>query len=576
MNLKTFISLFVSSVLFVACSAKENAGSVELKNARGLRPPTADERAQDFDQFLNLLKTYYGPYLYKEKTFGFKIEELAQSLKAESMTAKTDEEFAGYIMKMGAAMRDGHVQISMINSNSGVSRFSIPILITPIEGKAIVADISKEIATLTGLAIGDEVLAIDGAAPFDILKTILHYSSWATDLSNQHLIFRAFYRPSYMTALIPTSSIAMIKAVKADGTAINAEVAWTVERFSKTANNVINVPKGPLNMTVPMASDYNSVVPSHIRQMGQVNPIFLTEQSQNTYKFLPLTTSEAFRKKYELGDKETPPIYASLYRSEGKNVLLVRMASYHQDDFKPAVYMKGYQALLDQYQDIADVLVLDQTHNPGGSYCSDFYNIFGQVNDVQAVEKVRADRKWVNDLMIVWPQEMLKDDPNSNPAEIAATQAYGRIVESAYDKGEFLSEPFPLFSGSKFVTLKKFQWKKPMLVLIDSLAGSCGDMFPMLVKANPRPTVKLFGESTMGLGGNVEDVGTLSGSRIQINMTRGMFSAYKPSGIYEDADFVENHGVTPDIPYSVTVKDFRAGYVDYVKEFTSQAIKLIK
>ena len=575
MILKKFVTFLMAFGMLTACSPKHDANSIDLKDARALRPPTSAERTQDFDQFLNLLKTYYGPYQYKEKVLGLNIEELANSLKAESLKAKSDEEFAGYIMKMGAAMKDGHVQISLINSDSGISRFSIPILLTPIEGKAIVADISKEVASLTGLGAGDEVLEIDGAKPFDLLKTILKYQSFATDLSNQHLIFRSFYRPSYMTDLIPTSSIAVIKAIKADGSAVNTEVAWTVEPYSKTASNVINLPKGPLNMTVPMAADYNAVVPAHIRQMGQVNPIFLTAQTQSTFKFLPLTTSEEYRKKYELSETETPPIYASLYRSEGKNILLVRMASYYQQDFSPAVYMKAYQALLDQYQDIADVLVLDQTHNPGGSYCADFYNLFGQDNDVQSVQRLRADRKWVNDLLITWPAEMASDK-SVNPAEILATQAYGRIVEKAYDKGEFLTAPMPLFSGSKYVVHKKFQWKKPMLVLIDSLAGSCGDMFPMLVKANPHEKIKLFGETTMGLGGNVEEVGTLSGSRIRISMTRGLFSAYKENGIYTDADYVENNGVSPDIPYAITLKDFRAGYVDYVKEFTTKALELAK
>ena len=39
----------------------------------GLRVMTADERAQDFDQLLQLFKSYYGPYQYKEALLGFKI-----------------------------------------------------------------------------------------------------------------------------------------------------------------------------------------------------------------------------------------------------------------------------------------------------------------------------------------------------------------------------------------------------------------------------------------------------------------------------------------------------------------------
>ena len=39
-------------------------------------------------------------------------------------------------------------------------------------------------------------------------------------------------------------------------------------------------------------------------------------------------------------------------------------------------YIQKYKAILSQYEAETDVLVVDQTHNPGGSYCSEFYTIF--------------------------------------------------------------------------------------------------------------------------------------------------------------------------------------------------------
>ena len=112
-----------------------------------------------------------------------------------------------------------------------------------------------------------------------------------------------------------------------------------------------------------------------------------------------------------------------------------------------------------------------------------------------------------------------------------------------------------------------------MLVLIDELAGSCGDMFPMLVKANKR--AKLFGQNTMGLGGNVEEVGQLNNSRITIAMTRGLFFPFRADAKYVPADLVENNGVAPDYEYAHTLKDFHGGYVDYVKAFSDKAIEQI-
>ena len=249
----------------------------------------------------------------------------------------------------------------------------------------------------------------------------------------------------------------------------------------------------------------------------------------------------------------------------------MRSASYSQSDYKGDVYIKAYMALLSEYENLADVLVLDQTHNPGGSYCASFYDIFANAGDTQGVEKLRADRKWINDLYINWPASI---GPTGNPWDAKQSLAWGSLVEKAYDNGDFLSEPVPLFSGALYSTNMGYKWKKPMLVLIDELAGSCGDMFPMLVKANNR--AKLFGQRTMGLGGNVEQVGQLNNSRIAISLTRGLFYPYNPNAQPKDTDYIENNGVTPDYEYAHTVSDFRNGYFNYVQSFSQKAIEQIK
>jgi C-terminal processing protease CtpA/Prc len=112
-----------------------------------------------------------------------------------------------------------------------------------------------------------------------------------------------------------------------------------------------------------------------------------------------------------------------------------------------------------------------------------------------------------------------------------------------------------------------------MLVLIDELAGSCGDAFPMLIKSNR--IAKLFGKRTMGLGGNVEPF-TLQNSRTTVALTRGLFTSHKESEAYTDQDWIENNGVVPDISYEHTVEDTRKGFVEYVKTFSNEAINQIK
>jgi C-terminal processing protease CtpA/Prc len=560
-----------SLIFFASCDNKKDTKGPDDKMAGNLRVLSANERAADFDQLLEMFKSYYGPYQLKEQTLGINIEKLANDLKTQALEAKTDEEFMGYVMQFGAALQDGHVQFGIENSASNVSRYVIPMVLSTVEDKAIVGDIEEKLAAFSEISKGDEILAVDGKTPQEWAQMGLKYRRPARALSdNQILINAAINRRSYMTDLIPASPVAEIKFKNADGETRVISLPWTKLKYNPKLDGIMTPPKGALDLSVPYVSDLNTIE-SHVNQMGQVEPVFLTPQTLKTYNFVKVYPSDASLKKFGIKDPSTtkPEIYAALYKHEGKTILLVRQNTYSPEDFPTSVYMKAYQALMSEYEAFADVLVLDQTHNPGGSYCAEFYDLFANEGDVQSVEKVRADRKWINDFTVNYPNEI----GDASPWDVKSLMAWGSIVEAAYDKGEFMTEPIPIFNSSSYTTPRQYTWKKPMLVLIDELAGSCGDMFPMLVKANKR--AKLFGQNTMGLGGNVEQVGQLNNSRIAIRMTRGLFHPYRPDGAYRPADLVENNGVAPDIEYSHTIADVRKGFVDYVKAFSDEAIKQI-
>lgn len=571
MTMRLFATAILSLVFMASCQDKSTSQLFETENVSAIRPLNADEKAADFDQLLQLFKTYYAPYHYKESRYGISIESLAKDLKAQAMTAQTDEEFMGYVMQFGAAMHDGHVQFSVENSASNIRRYSIPITLDVIEGKAIIGAIDKQLSEYTGFAVGDEVISIDGISPIALGQIASKYKNWATEASNKHAIIYSFFRPSFMTDLIPKKSLALVKAIRKDGSSLNFDIPWTEDKYNAGIENTV---RSILDFSVPFAQDYNAVVNKEYNrnQMGQVEPFFLTPEAQAKYGFVKVFPSEASMKKFGLKGDEKPGIYGALYRYNGKTVLLMRSSTYSPSDYNGHVYLKTYMALLSEYENLADVLIVDQTHNPGGSFCATFYEIFAKNGDVQGVEKARADRKWINDLFINWPGSV---GPNGNPWDAKLSQAWGSLVEKAYDKGEFLSEPFPLFSsGSPYTVKMAYTWEKPMIVLIDELAGSCGDIFPMLVKANKRAV--LFGQQTMGLGGNVEEVGRLNNSRISVRLTRGLFFPFRPDGSTTEADYIENNGVMPDVEYNHTVSDFRNGYVDYIKQFSEKALEQIK
>lgn len=562
--------MFASLLAVTACTMEEKQSLSLPDNTNKLRELTQEERASDFAFLKDLFKTYYGPYQYKEKLLGINIDKLITDLGVQAQKAKTDEEFAGYVMQVGGALKDAHVQISIENTTSGISSYKIPIVITPVEGKAIIAGITDDLKKFTKFSIGDEVLSIDGKEPMSLMPIISKYRSRPHEISGQsHLVFFAFQRPSYMVELVPTTPFANVIVKNKNGFTVHSSIPWEIVRYSEETAKLVS-PR--LQMRMPLGDEISQVVPNHVRQMGQVDPVFVTTQTIAAYNFAQVYPSAAARKKFGLEEKETPPIYAALYKYKDKTVLLVRQATYHPTDYKGAKYMAAYQALFSEFQNVADVLVLDQTHNPGGSYCAEFYNLFAKQANTQAVQLLRADRKWINDLRFKWlektPAETISYDNR-------ASEAWSLQVEKAYDAKQFFSEPIPIFSSSVHAAPVPAPglWHKPMLVLIDELAGSCGDLFPMLVKTNARG--KLFGQTTSGAGGNVEEVGILPNSRIHISMTRGLFYPYNPNRGPLDSEYIENNGVAPDYIYNHTIKDFRGGFVDYVKAFSERAVQQI-
>lgn len=565
---KRSVGLVIGMLAVSACQ-RANENSVTNENAVGLRPLTQKEALADFDQAIGYFKELYGPLEYKENRFGYNFENEAAKIREKVAVAQTDAEIFSQYGKLLGMLHDGHVGIRFKLANDKISTYRIPIFVTPIEDKAIVADVAEDLKTAFGIQVGDEVVKVDGKLAFDYLPDILKYPHIGRAASDKHFIMRLFNRPFYMTELTPQENTANILFKKADGTEYSAMLAWNVEKLSGYEKDVVTSNKNRANFIWEGMKEFNEAAENTFMQMAQPRPFFASTQVAEKYQWKEVTASKSFREKYGLKENETPNIFAALYRYNDKNILLVRNYIYWHQDFSNEVYMNGYKAVLDEWDDIADVVVIDQTHNGGGSYCEEFAKLFIQSEKDGFVQKLNVDRKWILDLTTIWPDSI----KNTMPNIAQLFRAFGADVEAAYDTGLKLTEPIPIMGGEYKIKPLNYTMKKPLLVLVDELAGSCGDGFPMLIKNNK--VAKIFGKTTMGLGGNVEDMAPLTHSQIQIRLTRGLFTSNRDDRVYSDDIMIENNGVTPDYEYDHTVEDFRNGFVKYVEAFSTKAIEQI-
>ena len=554
------------AAVFVACGVKETQSSSETK----LIPLTQDQAMEDLAALSSGIENYYGPLHYKEKRFGYDFKDLVKKAQEEIKKNQSESDYLAAIKRLTGALEDGHVGVRFKGNTTKVQKYKTGVFLFPLEGKAVIGNINEELPKQLGLAIGDVVTKVNGKDPYSYLDAINSYESLGNPISDLHNIHRVLNVDFYMTELLPKKSKVELQVEKPDGRKVIVELPWIKDKKVTPEDRVFSR-SDDMMMVVGSKNRFNEDAKGSLREMGAEEPYFVTPQVKRKFDLVRVAPNADYLKKYHLDAEKVIKedkyvISAYMYRYNGKSILLVRQPGY-TPSLGGETMVKAYKALLDQYDSLADLLIIDQNHNPGGSllYVQDFFRLFIKKDGIAAnmVQAYHADRKWYYSLL-EWGKG---DEANSDFFGEKALQ-----VEAAIDAGKDMTEFMSLLGGNYLQPHKDYSWEKPILVLADELAGSCGDIFPMLMKGNK--IAKIMGEQTMGLGGNVEKVIELPNSLASINLTRGLFSIYQEAGIYSGEALVENNGIKPDIKYTHNIKDFRQGYTDYMKAISEEAVKL--
>ncbi len=566
-------------------AACDNATATESGELRELR---RSEALDDFSQIASTMRAAYGPLERKEQRYGFGFESAVRKTQREIKRGRTDADFVGAMQRFLARFKDGHVGYLVgINSDSSFG-YSIPLVIQPFENRFLVTVVDPSVAAAKGIALGDELLAFDDTHPGELVRDLSAYSNASNPatllaLASRNMTRRVWYLSE---ALSPEpGSNAVLQFVRADGTKYTAEIPWTQSSL---------LPKTPLRdapqATTPVLSIQAKAIANpwiaesigastETNKIGSVAPFYLTRAFLDTYQPVVVRPSDK-----NLTDFGTPActgggfacykLFSAIYEYQGKKILLARVPSYVPGEFTNpgSANDPGYfEALFFEFRDQADVLVVDDTHNPGGqvNFVLRLYSALLRSPGPSFGYRYNTDRLWLGQFRQIEIELLANPDP--------ALQAIGKVfqqradvIEKAYDKGDALTTVLPYFGLPDTLSPASQGWIKPFIVLADELSFSGGDALPMLVKGSKQGLV--FGARTAGLGGDVEPAVTTTNTQGQLSLTRGLFVATKADGAYVDADFVEDNGVVPDVPYTVKVDDYRQGYVPYVKAFSDLAV----
>lgn len=532
------------------------------------------ESRQDTAQIGATLRALYGPLEYKEDRLGVDVDRMVRRTQRQIRRRHSDAEVFSRWSKLLASLDDGHVSISYIDNSSPVSAYLIPCLPVPLEGRAIIAGCAD---SLPEVAPGDELLAVDGESVSSLVEQINPYLGLGNDRSRLHLAYISLLqRPFYMTDVRPdVDRAATLTLRRDDGSTYDVTTAWEQRYYVDPSLRSATKVAGDVMAYAPEVARHQFAAESSdafVFAIGSPQPFFLTGPVVGQFGLRAAPVSEETMARYGLTPDTFPAdIFAARYTHDGKELLMIRISSYVPPD--PTQYVAAYRAILDEHDDQVDGLVIDQTNNPGGSvtYLESLFRLFIDQPQPRMVFAWNADRR-----MISAYREVAQFFASSFE-ESQQILAYADQIEAAYDQGEALSErvPIPVVNGADFTVAPDslYHWPgdKPILLLINELAGSGGDAFPMLMTRSG--TSAAFGATTWGLGGSVEEVAQLLHSGASLRLTRSLFTSYRADGHYTPELEIENNGIapTPGLEHALSRDDFRDGFVEYVARF-SQAI----
>lgn len=266
---------------------------------------------------------------------------------------------------------------------------------------------------------------------------------------------------------------------------------------------------------------------------------------------------------------ETDPekgLYAYLYEnSAGQRIGYLCLPTFMQDEDDSMEIV----TVMQKFNEESDALIIDITDNHGGRLFF-MYSILAMltdkplktlvteqiINQEDVYSSIQLAKLCVDPVLseLILPG-ILSGYPMNHEVRMDMLRYANQIIWS-WNSGRKMTPRLP---GELSCVLPHpdVQYTKPVLVLVNEMDFSCGDMFPAILQDNQRAVV--FGQTTGGAGGCVRRYEHVSQMGVAgFSLTNSL--VYRSTG-----EPIENQGITPNIPYSITVRDLQENYIDYIQ-----------
>lgn len=539
---------------------------------------TPAQRETDFRTLAGLTARYYTPLEWKRlahQADGLAIGPWLARVRA----AQSDNEFQRICAEYLGQFKDGHVFYGV-----ETDFFADGGVITDLfDGKILIESVNTNrypAAQYPLLAIGNEVVSVDGRAAGAVLDDLLKMNPAGAGRGARRLAANyLFRRPQALypdTPALPAESKVVVRA--ADG----QEAEYTL-RWNKTGTAAGDFPPftGPAAPAKPRSTEPR-LAENPLERARRVPQVYLDALGPQEPELVIQGQEPPVRAQYALGLGARNPYYAlpagftlrrgrlgsdnfvsGTYMADGLRIGLIRIPHFAPASFAAA--LAEFSEEITYFKANTDGLVVDCSRNTGGA---------GSLVTAYFARLTTRPFSMVPDRLMPTFADVV--GTTALAAQVAALsretwviakwRGLAEEVKRTYELGDrALTPPLPIEIEAGFNALTRgplyddnFPWldaqrqpagyDKPMIVLVDDLSGSAGDMFAAIVQDNRR--APLVGMRTWGLGGFVYDfTNALPYSQASVRLTGSMMTRREPVTVpgLPTGNVIEDLGVVPDI-----------------------------
>lgn len=517
---------------------------------------------QTLQQVITIFSEEYAPFEWKVKSEKFDLSSEAKAAREqiEKNPSITTPEFQDILHNFVLATRDFHVSVSFYSTEAA----SLPFQVMGAGGRYFVVAIDRA-----------KMPKIPGS-PFDVGTEVTHFDGVEIKDVVRALVPERFKEPSPTEFRL--AEMQLTSRQREGGFKVpNGEIIVTVRNKDGEATDIPFVWEYTpeyLPVEMPVRSMLSDTAE---RESGA--PRLTTTPDQKPAPSPANNTNTTG--SYDIGGRSIVPTLGTVLGAneyfdsyifrlpKGHVIGYVRIPTFEVE--KPAEATDIFGRIMTSFDEKTDALVIDLTHNGGGSM-SYLYGLLSHLaikpltalsHQIMVSSAMAADsaQRLTIATFVKTDEQAKKIMAPMFPGMSVDFQTFQSVVNndrfilSELKAGRRLTRPTSLLGISRIPPHPDGVYKKPILVLVDELDFSSADFFPAILQDNGR--AKIFGVRTAGAGGAVKSTEFPNQFGVRkLNYTWTIAQRL-------DGGPLENVGVTPDIPYSISVEDLRNGFQEY-------------